>query len=182
MSTALNQVVEFLIAIGLPVVRCERTGGFVPDVRIVNGALHVTDQATAPNVLHEAGHLAIIPARYRPLMDDDIEAGIERMMEAIDWSDPDAPECRMATQCGETEATAWAWAAGIHLGLEHTDIIADEDYGRQGAGVRWRLEHDAYLGINGLCHAGFCGRGELGRKRGLPLYPALSYWLQQGAA
>jgi hypothetical protein len=133
-------------------------------------------------LLHEAGHLAVIPGRYRVQVGENLESSLGKIMDQVDWSDPDSLECRMALQCGETEATAWAWAAGIHLGLKPQEIIADEDYDGTGASMRVCLEHDAYLGINGMCHAGFCGRGELGRRRGLPIYPKLSYWVQPGAA
>lgn len=184
MTPELTRTIAFLQAIGLPVTVCEHLDkdGFFERVRVKAGGLLIQPDAATSDVLHEAGHLAVVPRRFRSALSDNVDEGIEAMMEKLDWDDPDEAECRAALQCGETEATAWAWAAGIHLNLVPEQIIADSDYDGAGEVNRVRLANDAYLGINGLCHAGFCGRGELGRRQGKPIYPKLAFWLQGGPA
>src|SRR3546814_7008484 len=63
---------------------------------------------------------------------------------------PDAPEMRAIMQAGETEATAWAFAAGRAIGLPDHVIIEAQDYDGEGEGIRFGLALNAYVGINGM--------------------------------
>lgn len=82
-------------------------------------------------------------------------------------------------QAGDAEATAWAWAAGKHLGLVEKLVVRDQDYSNDGASVRLGLSLCAYLGINGLAHAGFCAPSRyVAMHTGRPAFPKLSKWLQ----
>ncbi len=121
--------------------------------------------------------MAIVPGRFRSLMSDNLEAGIGEMFQAIAEMDlcPDHPIARAAIQCSDTEATAWAWAVGVTIGLPAEEIIQDDEYDGDGAFIRVCLGANAYLGINGLAHAGFC---RVGRSGGLPRYPKLAFWTQ----
>jgi len=144
--------------------------GFEPGVRILEGVLQV-DQACAPSaLLHEAGHLAVVPERFRGLMSDDLASGMRRMFEELPNMnlDPDHPLERAAIQCCESEATAWAWAAGLRSELAPMDIIQDAVYNRSGAEIRAMLQAGQYVGINGLAHAGMCKARALGCG-GIPL-------------
>src|SRR3546814_2335746 len=67
---------------------------------------------------------------------------------------PDAPEMRAIMQAGETEATAWAFAAGRAIGLPDHVIIEDQDYDGEGEGIRFGLALNAYVGINGMVRGG----------------------------
>lgn len=186
MTPDLARTLAFLRDIGLPVVvkSTLSSPGFLDCVRIEQGGLCVQPDARVSDVLHEAGHLAVTPARFRALVQDDVDEGHRRMFEAMEAEkiEVDSPLWRAALQSGEAEATAWTWAAGLHLGLAPERIIENDDYDGEGAFIRQALAMESYLGINGLCHAGFCGRGELGRRRRLPLYPQLCFWLQGGPA
>lgn len=188
MTPDLARTLAFLQDIGLPVAMATPEeawpASFCADVRIERGGLRVRPSARISNVLHEAGHLAVVPARFRPLLHDDVDAGLRAMMAQLSEENlpPDDLAYRAALQAGEAEATAWAWAAGVHLGLAPQVIIEDHEYNGEGPVIRWGLQHDAYLGINGLFHAEFCGRGPLGKLRGWPLYPTLRFWLQGGSA
>ena len=178
----MNRILVFLKKIGLDVLVQPGASGFVKGVHIVNGALHVdTAVATPSNILHEAGHIAIVPVKYRDTISNDISAGVSMMLEDIASRDihPDHPLYRAAMQCGDTEATAWAYAAGIHLGLDPEVIIEDRDYNGDGANVRFMVGNGHYFGVHGLAHAGFCSLNTRSEKlTGLPSYPKLSMWLQ----
>jgi len=164
-----------LNAIGLEVVLQDEADGFLSDCRIENGRLLVAARCSISNILHEAGHLAILPARFRPWACDDLDVMTVRMLDAIADLDPDSPLYRAALQCGDAEATAWAFAFGTHLKIAPEEIIEDYQYEGTGEHVRLCLSMRAYLGINGLAHAGFCSTNRFGR---LPVYPSLASWLQ----
>jgi hypothetical protein len=181
-SGALQSAIAFLRAIGLTVTEREGATGFIPHIRITAGTLEVDPSCPVSNLLHEAGHIATVPARYRSLLDGNISSGQQLMLfQAMkEVRDPDGPLYRAVVQASDPEATAWAWAAGKALGLADELIILDEEYDGEGAFVRLQLQAGAYLGINGLSHAGFCAVNErVGAVRQLPVYPALQWWLQK---
>lgn len=172
----LHQTVAFLRQIGLEVIEAEEASGFLEDIRIEQGRLYYRPSAHASNLLHEAGHLAVLPSRFRPLAGDDLQKVFILMHDEVGQliqkpdCDPDAPEIREVMQAGETEATAWAFAAGRAIGLPDTITIRDEDYDGEGESVRTGLICNAYFGINGLVAGGMCAS--------VRSYPTLTRWLQ----
>jgi len=179
----LPRVVEALRQIGLDVRLVLAATGFLDGIRIEGGALLVAPACRISNLLHEAGHLACVPARYRHLATDDIDALVPVMFDDVTrlGVDPDSPLYRAILQCSDTEATAWAWAFGTHLGLEPETIIEDyqypdEDGTGSGAEVRLQVSMGMYFGVNGLASAGFCSTNRFGR---LPVYPNLAFWTQE---
>lgn len=179
-SEDLQKTVRFLTEIGL---ECEfepGATGFLTKVRIESGTLFIDPAALPADVLHEAGHLAVLPGRFRPLAGRDIGTVQKMMYEQVDFSDPDHGEARAAMQSGDPEATAWAWAAGKHIGLDPKKIIEGASYGGDGDSIRFMLQANRYIGINGLSAAKFCVTppGRLGPMMKLPTYPTLAMWLQ----
>lgn len=176
----LLRVVDFLTSIGLVWRWSPGAKGFIDGVRVVDGGLHIDPSARASNVLHEAGHLAIIPSRFRGLANGDLDRAHQIMGELTDFSNPDAPAARASLQCGDPEATAWAWSAGLATGIAPEHIIQDDEYDGTGRFVRLQLHAGQYAGINGLSFGGFCvvRPGRLAEIRQLPPYPALVRWLQ----
>lgn len=178
MKIALVRVLDHLTAIGIEVHVVSGATGFVPGCRIVSGALLV-DPGCAPSaVLHEAGHVALVPSRFRSYMSGDLGAGMKRMFDELAEMElpPDHPLQRAAIQCSDPEATAWAWAAGTAVGLAPGEIILDEEYGGSGAEIRAMLQANQYVGINGLAHAGMCKRGNWVAPEAR--YPNMECWLQ----
>ncbi|TXH00092.1 MAG: hypothetical protein E6R08_01195 [Nevskiaceae bacterium] len=172
---------EFLSAIGIAWRWLDGAKGFCDGVDIADGVLLVDPEARTSTLLHEAGHLATLPGEFRHQAQRNISGVQKLVLEAVAFSDPDAPIARAAMQCSDPEATAWAWAAGVHLGLDPRLIIQDDEYGETGALVRLQLAGRAYPGINGLHHAGFCAQrpGAYAEARGLPAFPELLFWLQR---
>lgn len=180
-SAHLMRVVSFLRGIGIPSDVVPGAKGFMPGVRIHQGGLQISPEAALGDVLHEAGHLAVLPGRFRRLACDDVSVVQRLMLDTVDFSNPDVGEARAALQSGDAEATAWAWAAGEYLELDRAQVVRNRDYGGAGRDVRISLEARAYLGINGLASAGFCVTrpGPLEKMRGLPAYPRLAMWVQR---
>ena len=180
LGASLRRTLWFLTGIGIPCLMVPHASGFISGVRIVDGGLHVDATATASNVLHEAGHLSVLPGRFRRQANDDIDAVVSLMLDSVDFSNLDIGEARAALQASDVEATAWAWAAGLEIGLAPSQIIMDAEYDGTGADVRQQLQLGAYLGINGLAAAGFCvTRPALEKVYGRPAYPKLAMWLQK---
>lgn len=179
-SEHLLRVVSFLRGIGIVSDVVPGARGFMPGVRIHQGGLQISPEAGLSEVLHEAGHLAVLPGRFRRLACDDVSVVQKLMMDTVDFTNPDEGEARAALQSGDTEATAWAWAAGEYLELKPTEVVRNNDYGGTGRDVRMCLQARAYLGINGLASAGFCVTrpGLLEKMKGLPAYPRLAMWVQ----
>jgi hypothetical protein len=179
-SNYLEQAILFLISIRIPVVMEKGAKGFLPHVRIQNGHLHVDPTCPVDDLLHEAGHLATTPSRWRHLCNDDVSIAHQQMFADIhaEQTEPDGPLYRAAIQAGEAEAIAWGWAAGIHLGFPHDVIISNrpEIYEGKSEDVRFAHSVNCALGIHGLAHAGFCSTNGLGNK---PKYPKLAFWTQE---
>jgi hypothetical protein len=174
----LSATVDFLRSIGLELIEDENASGFLETVRIENGKLYYQPGVTKPaNLLHEAGHVAVIPAFYRPKAGAHIDDLISEMCEDMSADlaanpdlNPDAPHLISIMQSGETEATAWAFAAGRAIGLPDEVIIEDEDYDGEGASIRLGLALNCYLGINGMVRGGMC--------ESVRAYPSMKKWLQ----
>lgn len=181
----LIKAVEFVRSIGIPVHEKPGATGFLSNIEIVSGQL-MADFSTClvSDFLHEAGHLAITPSRYRSWMNDDLAVGQKAMLDDVHaqlerTGDIDCELYRAAIQTSDVEATAWAWAAGKHLGISDEKIILDTDYNGDGRDIRVLLAARQYLGINGLAHAGFCAASQImAEYLWLPLYPKLLRWVQ----
>lgn len=182
-SADLVKVTDFLTEIRLP--WCWKPGakGFIEGVRVNAGGLDICPQTRASAVLHEAGHLACIPPRFRATATDELDIAIKIMFETYtaEGHGPDSFAFRAALQCSDPEATAWAWAAGEHISLKPKAIIQDDEYSGEGPFLRMQLSARRHFGINGLAAAGFCVTrpGQLEQVFGLPAYPHLARWLQK---
>lgn len=173
-----DRVVTFLNEIGIATRYEAGATGFVDGCRIEHGTLVVDPQCRVSGLLHEAGHLAITPSCFRSLMDGNLYAGQREMLKIVEIvaPHPDAPLYRAAIQCSDPEATAWAWSAGVALGLPGEEIIRNDEYDGDGEGMRFSLSAKMYLGINGLAHAGFCA---LRSRAGIEAWPKLNFWTQE---
>jgi hypothetical protein len=183
LSQYISRSVDFLREIGLRVDHVDSpVHGFVPGVRVLSVGLEVGPNATIDSLLHEAGHLACTPKPFRSWMNGNLARGQRLMFQALHSAplEPEDPIIRAALQCSDPEATAWAFAAGRHLGIPDDVIIEDGSYEGDGALVRHMLASNAYAGINGLSHAGLCARGLLAKYRNQPAFPQMLAWLQDG--
>jgi hypothetical protein len=183
LASGLATLRAFLSTIGLRVRVSRGACGFIDGVRIERGTVLVDPDASISNLLHEAAHLAVMPARWRDVCGPDVDETIGRMHELerdLLLDAPDSPTARAMLQCGEAEAIAWSWAAGVHLGFAHETIVEDTDFGGEGKELRMGLALEYHFGVHGLQAAGFCSvrAGALAELRGLPAYPRLKRWLQ----
>lgn len=169
-----EQALSFLVGLGLEVRYGSTDGGFVRGIRIDAGVIVYDEHASASNLLHEAGHIAICPGRFRKSLTGNLDASFDQILSAANLAheEPDSPLSRALLQMSDPEATAWAFAAGVAAGIPHERIIEARDYNGEGPAIRRCLAAGQYLGINGLQHAGMT------RLRGSVRYPSMLRWLQ----
>ncbi|MCX7033083.1 MAG: hypothetical protein NT046_03815 [Arenimonas sp.] len=163
MAEPTGPIVEFLRGIGLVVREGEVPDDtFLPGVRIASGALVFDPQRlTWPgDLLHEAGHLAMTPAAARGALCDDL-AGQEADAHA-----------------GEAEATAWAYAAIVALGLDASVLFHPGGYHGQSESLIATFGMGVYPGCRGLSESGMTLTGAAAREQGVPPYPHMQRWLR----
>lgn len=189
---ALDPIVAFLGGIGIRVVvaegLAEARDGFLPGVAIRGGALHV-DPATlagSGDLLHEAGHLAILPPRIRERIGPDAHVDMVAAIEAETRGEPPADPVLVAPyRQDEAMAQAWSYAAALAIGVDPDCVFFPGSYKQseyEGTHPmrRW-IESGTHFGPLALAQAGmtgFSGMLAIGRNNGLPPYPAMTRWVQ----
>lgn len=91
LDLGVSEAVAFLREIGIPVevVPAVSEASFLESVEIVAGALHITPACSVSNLLHEAGHIACVPAPYRTFLSGNLNKGLRTMFESISALDLD---------------------------------------------------------------------------------------------
>ena len=177
----LQKAAAFLNEIGIKAVEVDQVEGFLPNCRITHGSIEYSSACDVSDLLHEAGHIATVPAQFRSYLDGDVGVGQKRMLGEIAAMDlhPDERLHRAAMQCSDPEAAAWGWAVADHLEIPHELRILDHHFTNDGATHRMSMGMGHHLGIHGLSHGGFCvTRPSLEKYLGRPVFPRLLYWTQ----
>ncbi|HEX4852935.1 hypothetical protein [Arenimonas sp.] len=160
----LDRIVAFLREVGIAVEEAELgDDAFLPGVRVHDGGL-LFDRARLRwpgDLLHEAGHLAVLPPAQRAAMSDDL-AGHD-----------DIPHA------SEIEATAWAYAATVAIGLAPTVLFHEGGYHGKSASLAMTYAMGVYPGVHGLVQARMTASGTEAAMRGETTYPAMQRWLRE---
>lgn len=158
-----DRIASFLRGIGIVVREAPvPDDAFLPGVLVEAGEI-VFDRdrlAWPGDLLHEAGHIAVTPAARR-----------HALPALLDDHPINAPG-------GEIEATAWAYAACVHLGLPASVLFHDGGYHGRSASLVTTFSLGVYPGSAGLAAHGLTLVGEQARERGLPPYPHMLRWLR----
>jgi hypothetical protein len=156
-------IVDFLRRIGLSVMEGPLPADtFLPGVAIRDGGLVADpDSLVWPgDLLHEAGHLAVLPAALRSEAHDD---------------DPNHADVEHA---GELEAMAWAYAAAVELGLPMEVLIHDGGYHGKARDLLQMYTFGVYPGLRGLCQSGMAAAHGFTPDCGPVQYPRMLHWLR----
>jgi|SRR5688572_10154037 len=156
---ALHKTLDFLKEIGIPV----RMGPIpaktlLPGLCISNGELLVDmDQLKYPgDILHEAGHIAVVPAAERNSLNEDSIAKRERR------------------EAEEMMAIAWSYAACVHLGIDASFVFHDKGYKSGGKAIAENFKAGHYVGVPMLQWTGMT----LDPKK-TGGYPKMIMWLKE---
>ncbi|HEX8722923.1 MAG TPA: hypothetical protein VF736_20055 [Pyrinomonadaceae bacterium] len=158
-----NRIAGFLNSIGIEVIPA-RLGDecFLPGIRVERGRLLVDEsRLTYPgDLLHEAGHLAVAPAWVRASLGGEV---------VIPGADMNAVEAH---------ATAWAYAAVTHIGLDPAVLFHAGGYDGKSQGLLFTFGVGVYPGAYGLQQAGMTASPAEARELGVAPYPHMLKWLR----
>lgn len=177
-----DRILDFVRSIGLQVeIGPFGPDGFLPGVDIKAGVLHIDPEHlyVSGDLLHEAGHIAVVPSRWRPMLGTNLETSLREAL-----GDTDDPMARIALDHTEPLATTWAYAAVKALELpvetlfyaggyrmteaQRTHFVASFE-----AGNNFGILHMAKLGMTGPC-----GIMSMMHSNDLPPFPIMTRWLQ----
>jgi hypothetical protein len=151
MSDDLGRIVAFLREIGIEVVFEEGVEGFLPGLRVDRGRLLVDERRLEwpGDLLHEAGHLALVPAARRPQTTGEVEV-------------PGVPMAQV-----EPAAMLWSYAAALHVGVDPAIVFHEGGYRGRAPGLLRTYGFGVYPGLPVLVRLGLASDD----------YPRMRRWL-----
>jgi hypothetical protein len=183
----LPPMLDFLDRIGMPF-KAGPFGqdGFLPGIQIVNGTMLIDPDrlAGSGDVLHEAGHIVIVPSRWRSGLGNDVIESLDAVVAA----DPEAAEdfkLQTSIKMSEFMAQAWSYAALKDLGLPPECVFFPGSYKfhsdmKPHPMATW-VESGTHFGIMALSQVGMTGGLGLFEPpgaNGLAPFPKVAKWLQ----
>lgn len=159
-SPITQSIVDFLIEIGIEVrKRAIVDETFLPGILVEDGALAIDeDRLSYPgDLLHEAGHLAVVPPSRR------------RALHTHVGDDP----------AEEMMAIAWSYAAAVHIGLDVRVLFHDGGYKGGGASIAENFTGGRTVGVPMLAWIGLAAEGRRAEELGVPPYPHMIRWLRE---
>lgn len=157
------KIAEFLNEIGIETRSVQlNEPTFLPGILIDSGKIQVDEEKLVypGDLLHEAGHLAIMPGNLRSTLNGEVEAP-NLDMDAI-----------------EAYAVAWSYAAIVHLEINPRFVFHDGGYRQCSERLILTYGCGVYPGASGLEQAGMTVTGERAKASGLPPYPYMLKWLR----
>ncbi len=157
----INQLTSFLKEIGLEIMYEKiQQGTFLPGLCIQDGALIIDkEQLLYPgDILHEAGHLAVMPRAIRIAMNDNL------------GSNP-------IHQGGEMMAIAWSYAACIHLNIDPHIVFHEDGYKGGGHALVENFTERRFIGVPLLQWCGMAYDDKKAKEMNAKPYPHMISWL-----
>lgn len=153
------RIVEFLQHIGLEVRACELPHpSFLPGVHVDRGCLLVDESRLLypGDLLHEAGHLATMPATERAQRHGDVGADLGEEIGAI----------------------AWSYAAARHLEIDPAVVFHPHGYRGASEGFLENFRQGRYVGVPLLQWMELTLEEKNAREQGTAPYPHMLKWLR----
>jgi hypothetical protein len=176
-AETLEPVLTFLETIG---VDC-RAGdvhpdSFLPGIEIQQGRLIFdADKLASPgDLLHEAGHIAAVPSKFRTRLSGDIDACLARLT-----AEDAAAEAIIHT---DLAPIAWSYAAALEAGINPLHVFDAAGYGADKGGdiqiICQQLQMGLFPGIAMLARLGLCAAPPpFGDSGDHAPYPHMKRWL-----
>jgi hypothetical protein len=161
-GTILSKCIPFLNSIGIATIfRKIETACFLPGLLIENGNIIIDRDALLypGDILHEAGHIAVVPASERTLLNN---------QSVLDSKNRETEEMM---------AIAWSYAACMHLELDPLIVFHEKGYNGRGETIVEDFNAGDFLGAPSLqwCKMTI----EPGNaKQGDAVYPVMKKWLR----
>lgn len=157
-QTILTQITHFLEEIGLRVQPAEINGPtFLPGINVEHGTLlfDPTKLLYPGDLLHEAGHMAVISAARRSKAHHSFSQKIAEEIAAI----------------------AWSYAALVHLGLDPVVVFHPNGYKGWSESLIENYTSGRYIGLPLLQWMGLTADDQRAAERGILPYPHMIQWL-----
>lgn len=158
----LNKCIPFLTHIGIPTVFRKIEGdSFLPGLLIENGVLIIDETALLypGDILHEAGHIAVMPASARPSLN---------AQALVDSKNREAEEMM---------AIAWSYAACLQIDLDPKYVFHEAGYRGGSDGIVENFNAGRYVGTAMLHWCNMAFEPAHTPKGQLP-YPTMTNWLR----
>ena len=158
-----RQIIAFILEIGISL----RYGSvdddtFLPGIDVREGALIVDESLLLypGDLLHEAGHLAVTPASFRPQLSGKVEA-----------PHGNADEIEAAALC-------WSYAACVHLRLDPRVVFHEHGYHGRSESLLLNFELGVFPGLPELVSAQMALTEADAKRLGCAPFPAMQKWLR----
>lgn len=160
---SLDKCIEFLQGIGIIIreVKLPATG-FLPGLSIDKGSILIDREALKypGDILHEAGHISIVPAAERKMLNADTIGK------------------RESHQAEEMMAIAWSYAACVHIGLDPYFVFHDDGYKGGGSYIADNFKEKNYFGLPMLQWIGLTADEKNAATLQVKPYPHMLKWLR----
>jgi hypothetical protein len=151
-------IVTFLLKIGIEVSSEPITAATVlPGVDVRHGTLIVDESRLKHpgDLLHEAGHIAVIPSERRKRLHGNVgQRAYEEMM-----------------------AIAWSYAAALHLGIDPAVVFHEDGYRGGSRAIIENFSNGRYFGVSTLEWVGLTTEKMRAGATGAELYPKMIKWM-----
>ena len=147
-----SHIAEFLKAIGLEITAgAVDESAFLPGIRVENGGLVIDESRLSypGDLLHEAGHLAVVPLDIRQTLHDEVHV--------------DNPVTI------ESAAMSWSYAACVHLGLNLRVVFHESGYHGRSENLLLGFQLGVFPGLHELISAGMTRADK---------FPEMQKWLR----
>ncbi|MDR3527799.1 MAG: hypothetical protein P4L57_11005 [Rhizomicrobium sp.] len=155
-----KRMASFLREIGLAIEPGAVPGpSFLPGIAVRHGALVIDEEHLSypGDVLHEAGHLAVVPPLRRVALHENVgNDGAEEMM-----------------------AIAWSYAAALHLGIEPEIVFHEAGYRGGASSLRENFQEGRYLALPMLQWVGMAFDPKRSQQENVAPYPHMIRWLRE---
>lgn len=159
---ALEKCISFLNSIGIKVIKEKLPSGcFLPGLSIKEGSIIIDMEALKfpGDILHEAGHIAIIPSAERATLNE-VTIGKRENRDAE-----------------EMMAIAWSYAACVHIGLDPYFVFHDKGYKGGGSYIADNFRDKQYFGLPMLQWIGMAADEKNAAILNVQPYPNMIKWM-----
>ncbi|MEP6674893.1 MAG: hypothetical protein ABJA78_07050 [Ferruginibacter sp.] len=162
-SSAFEKSIAFLESIGISVsFKPIATECFLPGIAIEDGYVTIDkDKIKYPgDILHEAGHIAVVPANERNSLDEKSIA------------------LRENREAEEMMAIAWSYAVCVHLDIDASFVFHKDGYNGGGQSIADNFNAGNYFGVPMLQYVGMTTEKKNAEATGKEPYPAMIQWMR----
>lgn len=160
---AFEQCIDFLNSIGIETTfRKIGNKTFLPGLLINKGMIIIDKEALEHpgDILHEAGHIAVVPAADRPSLSESSIIG------------------RKNREMEEIMAIAWSYAACMHLRIDPGFVFHEQGYRGGKDYITDSCSNKSYIGLSMLEKIKLTANEKNAQRLNIPSYPYMIKWLR----